>query len=82
MYLNMLVKNFSFIELSKMLIGKQVNFVSDCELFDNFNVTGKVIKLTIAKNNEIMIHIITNSKEYQIGGNMSNLSFTIISHSI
>lgn len=73
-----IIKDFSYIDLSNILIGKLTQFKSDCEFFPNFDVIGKVKRISIAKNNEILIHIIVKNKEYQIGSNMSNLSFQLL----
>ena len=73
-----LVSKYSYIDLCKLLIGKTVNFKSDCQFFPNFDVTGKVIKIDISKTNEYLIIIIYNHKQYIVGSNMHNLSFQII----
>ena len=58
-----LVSKYSYIELCNLLIGKIVNFKSDCQLFDNFDVTGKVININISKTNEYMIEIMYKGKK-------------------
>jgi len=74
-----LIKNYSYINLCEILIGKKVKFVSDCELFTNFNVIGRVLEINIAKNNEYLIKVKTNSgKIIDIGSNMKNLEFVIL----
>ena len=73
-----LVSKYSYIELCNLLIGKIVNFKSDCQLFDNFDITGKVLSIDISKTNEYMIKIMYKGKKYDIGSNMHNLSFQII----
>jgi len=72
------VKNFKYQDLCNQLIGKIVNFKSDCQFFPNFDITGRVISITISPNNEYLIHIIRNGKKYDIGSNMLNLRFDII----
>lgn len=71
------IKNIPYEEIS-LLSGKTVNFVSNCEFFPNFDVTGKVYK--IEKNiNETLIYIKTkNGKKLTIGSNMKNLSYEIV----
>ena len=71
-----LVSKYSYTELCSQLIGKIVNFKSDCQFFPNFDVTGKVIAIDIAKNNEYLIKLLRNGKVYDIGSNMRNLNFT------
>lgn len=73
------VKDFSYYILIKMLLGKTVNFKSDCDFFPNFNITGKIISYTI-KNNELIfkLRIPTKNKIIDVGSNMKNLQFKII----
>ena len=73
-----LVKNLSFIQLQSELLGKRARFKSDCQLFPKFDVIGKVIKMYI-QNGEIIFEVLCNNqKQYKIGSNMSNLSYTLI----
>ena len=53
------IKNYGYNILNNMLLGKIVQFISDCEFFPNFNVTGKVISMTM-KNGETIINVIEN----------------------
>lgn len=74
-----LVSSYSYQDLCKNLIGKNVNFKSNCEFFPNFDISGKVLSISIASNNEYLIKIVTkNHKYYDIGSNMKELSFLII----
>lgn len=73
-----IIKDFSYLQLNDILVGKLTQFKSDCELFPNFDVTGKVKRISIARNNEILIHVNVKGKTYQIGANMSNLSFLLL----
>ena len=72
-----LISKYTYSELCNQLIGKIVNFKSDCQFFPNFDVTGKVLSITISKNNEYIIKILRNGKTYDIGSNMKNLNFTL-----
>ncbi len=73
------ISKYSYNELCKLLIGKNVNFISDCQFFPNFNVTGYVISIDIVSNNEFKIHIKRNNgKYYDIGSHMHNLQFEIM----
>lgn len=75
----MLVSNYNYIDLCNLIIGKIVNFKSDCQFFPNFNMTGRVLSITINYTNEFLIKIKTsNGKNYDIGSNMKNLTFEII----
>ena len=71
------IKEYLYIDLCRLLIGKKVQFKSDCEFFPNFDVTGKVESIT-PKQNELLISIIRNGKKYTIGSNMKNLTFKIV----
>ena len=71
-----LVSKYNYTELCTQLIGKIVNFKSDCQIFPNFDVTGKVLAINITKNNEYLIKLLRNGKVYDIGSNMRNLNFT------
>lgn len=72
------VKNYSFEWLSFNLIGKNVQFKSDCEFFPNFNVTMKISSIFL-KNNEIIFEgTVKNKKNFKIGSNMKNLKFLIL----
>ena len=73
-----IIKDFSFIELSEILPGNIVNFKSDCELFSNFDVTGKVTNISVGNINEILINVKTKRRNLTIGSNMSNLSFILV----
>ena len=41
------IKNYGYNILNNMLLGKIVQFISDCEFFPNFNVNCKVISMTM-----------------------------------
>lgn len=71
-----LVKNYTYENLCKALIGHKARFKSDCEFFPNFDVKGRVLEITISKNKEYLIKVKTNSgKVLDIGSNMTNLEF-------
>lgn len=72
-----LVKDLTYDFLTS-LIGKTINFQSDCELFDNFNVTGKLQNLYISGNEYIFV-VLINGKNRKIGSNMKSLKLEIIS---
>ena len=73
-----LVKKYNLYQLNELLIGKNVTFYSDCNLFNNFKVTGKVVSISVASNGEYLFKVkIKNGKTYDIGSNMHNLSFEI-----
>ena len=59
------------------MLGKKVQFTSDCQLFPNCNVTGKVIEINLSGNIPLIKTILTNGKIINIDGGMSNLSFEL-----
>lgn len=73
-----IIKSKNFAWLSNNLLGKKGIFTSDCKLFPNFNVNCKIINISM-KNGEILFNVIAypKNKNLTIGGNMSNLTFTI-----
>lgn len=73
-----LISQFSYKKLCNILIGNIVNFKSDCQIFPNFDITGLVLSIDIAKNNEYIIKIIKNGKKYDIGSHMHNLTFYVL----
>lgn len=74
-----LVKKYPINILRERLLGKKVHFTSDCQLFPNFNVTGKVIEITLSGNIPLLKTILTSGKTIQIDGGMSNLQFEVLS---
>lgn len=73
-----LVKKYPINILRERLLGKKVHFTSDCQLFPNFNVTGKVIEITLSGNIPLLKTILTSGKTIQIDGGMSNLQFEVL----
>lgn len=71
------VSKISYNELLS-LKGKNVRFISDCEIFPNFDVTGKVLSLEF-NNNENIFVVKTNRKIIHIGSNMKNLRLEYLS---
>jgi len=73
------VKNYSFTNLIKELVGQKVHFTSNCEFFPNFNVKGKVISYKIHQN-ELLFKLKTypSNKVIDVGSNMKNLKYEII----
>ncbi len=74
-----LVSKYSFRQIITKIIGKNVQFTSDCEFFPNFNVIGKVLNYKL-RGNEIIFKLkVKNSgKIIDVGSNMKNLQFKII----
>lgn len=73
-----LVKKYSINILRNKLLGKKVHFISDCQLFPNFNITGKVIEINLSGNIPLIKTILNSGKIMNIDGGMSNLSFEIV----
>lgn len=73
------IKRYTFNGLYNKIIGKKVHFTSDCEFFPNFNVTGRVINITNNGSEYIMKCILNTGRTIDIGSNMRNLKFELIS---
>ena len=73
-----LISNYSYEELCNILMGKLVNLKSDCQIFPNFDVTGKVTNIVISKNKEYIIKLLRNGKVYDIDSHMHNLRFSLL----
>ena len=73
-----LVKKHTLNTLTKKIIGRKVRFKSDCEIFPNFDVTGRVTGISYS-NSEIIIKCLTEKgKALTIGSNMKNLRFELL----
>ena len=59
------------------LLNKNVRFISDCEFFPNFDINGKIFKITFNKDEYIFSLRLKNKKEIKVGSNMKNLQFEL-----
>lgn len=66
-----LVKNMTYDEIYS-LVGSEVRFISDCEIFPNFDVIGKVKSISLEGPEYIFI-VSIKGKNIYIGSNMKNL---------
>ena len=75
------ISSYTIEKITNKLLGKKVRFISDCELFPNFDVKVQVISVSISQNREILFDCrnISNRKKLVIGSNMRNLRFQILS---
>lgn len=72
------VKKYSIEQLISIINKKTVRFVSDCQLFPNFDVKGYAYEWGISKTGELLFKIKTASKKsVTIGCNMLNLKFEV-----
>ena len=71
------VSKYSINILREKLLGKRANFKSDCQLFPNFNVTGKVVNISMVNGIPLIEVILQNGRHFRIDGGMSNLKFTV-----
>ena len=55
-----------------LLKGSTIRFISDCELFPNFDVTGKVMSISL-EGSEYVFNVFIKGKNIHIGSNMKNL---------
>ena len=72
----MIVKGRTYIQLQNELLGKKARFISDCQLFPNFDVTGKVISYKMSGSNLLFI-IQVGEKKLSIDYSMYKLKFEI-----
>ena len=54
------------------LRGNEVRFISDCEIFPNFDITGKVKSISL-EGSEYIFTVLVKGKSIYIGSNMKNL---------
>lgn len=73
-----LIKNENYNNIMN-LINKKVKFISDCELFDNFNIDCIIYNIYI-NNNEYIFDVVElkNHKNLKIGSNMKNLKYSLL----
>ena len=74
-----LVNKLTYNELSD-LIGKTAHFVSDCPIFDNFDITCQILSFYNRENIEFVFNCknVKSGKSIKIGSNMLNLRFEIL----
>ena len=65
------VKNMTYNEIYS-LRGNKVQFISDCEIFPNFDVIGKVKEISLI-GSEYVFTVSVKGKNIHIGSNMKNL---------
>ena len=73
----MKVKNLTYQEIIN-LIGKRVQFVSDCDFFPFFNITGIVVNINFNNDEYIFIVKLNTGKITKISSNMKNLTIKIL----
>ena len=66
-----LVKDMTYDEIFA-LRGNEVRFISDCEIFPNFDITGKVKSISL-EGSEYIFTVLFKGKNIYIGSNMKNL---------
>ncbi|MBQ3414614.1 MAG: hypothetical protein IJH39_04540 [Clostridia bacterium] len=72
------VKKYTINILRSKLLGKKVHFTSDCKLFPNFNITGKVIEITMSANIPLIKTVLPTGRIIHVDGGMSNLQFEVL----
>ena len=74
------ISSYDYEKIANNLVGKPIRFVSDCELFPNFDVSGKIINLSINSTGEIIMNfrIRSTGRIIIIGSRMRNLRFEFI----
>lgn len=66
-----LIKNMTYDEIYS-LRGSEVRFISDCEIFPNFDVIGKVKSISL-EGSEYVFIVSVKGNSIHIGSNMKNL---------
>ena len=66
-----LIKKMTYDEIYS-LKGNEVRFISDCEIFPNFDVIGKVKSISLIDSEYVFI-VSVKGKNIHIGSNMKNL---------
>ena len=66
-----LVKKMTYDEIFS-LNGNEVRFISDCEIFPNFDIIGKVKSISLIGSEYVFI-VSVKGKNIHIGSNMKNL---------
>ena len=65
------VKNMTYDEIYS-LRGSEVRFISDCEIFPNFDIIGKVKSISL-EGSEYIFTVLVKGKNIFLGSNMKNL---------
>ena len=65
------VKNMTYDEIYS-LRGSEVRFISDCEIFPNFDIIGKVKSISLIDSEYVFI-VSVKGKNIHIGSSMKNL---------
>ena len=73
----MKVKNLTYQEIIN-LIGKKIQFTSDCDFFPFFNITGIVVNINFNNDEYIFIVKLNTGKITKISSNMKNLTIKIL----
>lgn len=73
----MKVKNLTYQEIVN-LIGKKIQFTSDCDFFPFFNIIATVSNINFNNDEYIFIVKLNNGKITKIGSNMKNLTIKIL----
>ena len=72
-------RSMTYNQITSTLLGKRAHFLAECELFPNFDVTGKVMSHRISNNGELILVVKTSTgKSIDIGTNMTGLKFDIL----
>lgn len=71
------IQGLSLSVLHPMLLGKRIEMTAQCELFPNFHVKGLVHKIETASNNECIIYVMQDKKDFKVSGNMNGLAYRL-----
>lgn len=74
------IKDLTFDEISKLMVGKRFHFTANCEFLPNFDITSTVKSVRIRDGVEVMIETLTDKNtSFTIAGNMKGLKATLLS---
>ena len=75
------ISSLSYFNIISQLLKKKVRFISDCEIFPNFDVKVLINDIYLYKSSKEIIFETTNlsnKKHLTIGSNMKNLQFELL----
>jgi hypothetical protein len=68
-----------YLEASRTLTGRMVRFTSDCELFRNFDVTGRVLRVYVNGTETVFdLKVRGHARTITVGSNMRNLMYDVL----
>lgn len=73
------IKDLTFDEISKLMIGKKFHFTANCEFLPDFDLIAIVKSVKIRNGVEAMIETVTSrNSTFTIAGNMKGLKAELV----